>query len=121
MRRALKGAITEHRGRLVEDNTEAHRSRLVQVPDSIRQELKAHLLVHVIDPRMPGGPLPHGRCTAGTGATVAQEPGWGSVNQVPEPQWNALTGRSRGYPKKPSPIRAGKGIPVPGPGAPAYA
>jgi integrase len=48
-RLTIEGAVTEHRGRLVEGDTKTHRSRLVQVPQSVLEELKAHMNEHVPD------------------------------------------------------------------------
>jgi integrase len=54
-RLTIEGAVTEHRGRLVEGDTKTHRSRLVQVPESVLQELKMHLSEHVAD--RPDAPI----------------------------------------------------------------
>jgi len=54
-RLTIEGAVTEHRGRLVEGDTKTHRSRLVQVPESVLQELKVHLREHVAD--RPDAPI----------------------------------------------------------------
>jgi len=45
----VEGAVTEHRGQLIEGDTKTHRSRLVQVPESVLQELKVHMRDHVPD------------------------------------------------------------------------
>src|SRR5665213_154216 len=46
-RLTIEGAVTEHKGRLVEGDTKTHRTRLVQLPESVLQELKEHLDEHV--------------------------------------------------------------------------
>ena len=48
-RLTIEGAVTEHKGQLVEGDTKTHRSRLVQVPESVLMELKEHMSVHVAD------------------------------------------------------------------------
>jgi len=45
----IEGAVTEHRGHLIEGDTKTHRSRLVQVPQSVLEELKSHMNEHVPD------------------------------------------------------------------------
>jgi integrase len=45
----VEGAVTEHRGQLIEGDTKTHRSRLVQVPASVLRELKVHMRHHVPD------------------------------------------------------------------------
>ena len=42
-RLTIEGAVTEYRGHLIEGDTKTHRSRLVQVPESVLQELKMHI------------------------------------------------------------------------------
>ncbi len=54
-RLTIEGAITEHKGRLVEGDTKTHRSRLVQVPESVLQELRVHIDQHVVD--RPDAPI----------------------------------------------------------------
>ena len=46
-RLTIEGAVTEHRGQLIEGDTKTHRSRLVQVPESVLHELKEHMRDHV--------------------------------------------------------------------------
>jgi hypothetical protein len=41
-----EGAMSGHRGRLVEQDTKTHRARLVQIPASVLDELRAHLDAH---------------------------------------------------------------------------
>jgi integrase len=48
-RLTIEGAVTEHKGQLVEGDTKTHRSRLVQVPESVLMELKEYMRVHVAD------------------------------------------------------------------------
>jgi integrase len=48
-RLTIEGAVTEHKGRLVEGDTKTHRTRLVQVPETVLRELKDHLDEHVAD------------------------------------------------------------------------
>ena len=43
----MEGAVSEHRGRLIEGDTKTHRSRLVQVPASVLGELRHHMEAHV--------------------------------------------------------------------------
>ena len=54
-RLTIEGAVTEHQGRLVEGDTKTHRSRLVQVPESVLQELRVHIDEHVTD--RPDAPI----------------------------------------------------------------
>lgn len=42
-RLTIEGAVSEHRGKLIEGDTKTHRSRLVQVPSSLLKQLKHHL------------------------------------------------------------------------------
>ncbi len=50
----VEGALSEHRGRLIEQDTKTHRSRVVQVPASVLVELQGHLAVNVVnDPEAP--------------------------------------------------------------------
>jgi integrase len=46
-RLTIEGAMSEHRGRLVEQDTKTHRARVVQVPASVLEELREHLDAHV--------------------------------------------------------------------------
>jgi len=48
-RLTIERAVTEHKGQLVEGDTKTHRSRLVQVPESVLMELKEHMRAHVAD------------------------------------------------------------------------
>ena len=48
-RLTIEGAMSEHRGRLVEQDTKTHRARVVQVPASVLEELCEHLEAHVDD------------------------------------------------------------------------
>jgi site-specific recombinase XerC len=48
-RLTIEGAMSEHRGRLVEQDTKTHRARVVQVPASVLEELREHLEAHVDD------------------------------------------------------------------------
>jgi len=54
-RLTIEGAVTEHRGRLIEGDTKTHRSRLVQVPESVLHELRVHIDEHVAD--RPDAPI----------------------------------------------------------------
>jgi len=51
----VEGAVTEHRGQLIEGDTKTHRARLVQVPASVLNELKLHVERHV--PEDPDAPI----------------------------------------------------------------
>ena len=48
-RLTIEGAMSEHRGQLVEQDTKTHRARVVQVPASVLEELRTHLDTHVED------------------------------------------------------------------------
>jgi integrase len=48
-RLTIEGAMSEHQGRLVEQDTKTHRARVVQVPASVLEELREHLDAHVDD------------------------------------------------------------------------
>jgi integrase len=46
-RLTVRGAVTEHKGKLIEGDTKTHRSRLVQVPGSVLLELRDHMAANV--------------------------------------------------------------------------
>jgi integrase len=46
-RLTVEGAVTEHKGKLIEGDTKTHRSRLVQVPGSVLLELRDHMAANV--------------------------------------------------------------------------
>ncbi len=46
-RLTVEAAVSEHRGRLIEQDTKTHRARVVQVPASVLTELRVHLAAHV--------------------------------------------------------------------------
>jgi len=48
-RLTIEAAVTEHRGKLVEQSTKTRRSRVVRVPASVLLELQAHLEANVVD------------------------------------------------------------------------
>ena len=48
-RLTVEGAVTEHKGKLLEGDTKTHQSRLVQVPASVLLELKGHMENNVPD------------------------------------------------------------------------
>ena len=53
-RLTVERGISEHRGRLNEQDTKTHRARIVQVPTSVLRELREHLGAHVgPDPESP--------------------------------------------------------------------
>ena len=53
-RLTVERGISEHRGRLIEQDTKTHRARIVQVPASVLRELREHLEAHVgPDPESP--------------------------------------------------------------------
>jgi integrase len=53
-RLTIERGISEHRGRLIEQDTKTHRARIVQVPASVLRELREHLGAHVgPDPESP--------------------------------------------------------------------
>jgi integrase len=53
-RLTVEAALSEHRGRLVEQDTKTHKARVVQVPASVLAELRVHVQAHVDgDPEAP--------------------------------------------------------------------
>ncbi len=46
-RLTVERGLTEHRGTLLERDTKTHRSRVVEVPPSVLEELRAHVELHV--------------------------------------------------------------------------
>ena len=53
-RLTVERGISEHRGRLIEQDTKTHRARVVQVPASVLSELRDHLKANVpSDPESP--------------------------------------------------------------------
>jgi integrase len=49
-RLTVEGAVTEHRGRLIEGDTKTYRARLVQVPASVLIELRTYMEANVATP-----------------------------------------------------------------------
>jgi hypothetical protein len=50
----VERGISEHRARLIEQDTKTHRARVVQVPTSVLSELRDHLEANVpTDPEAP--------------------------------------------------------------------